>query len=185
MDHQARYNPQAANTFFSNRQNDRPIPANTVARGNYFNRVEVFSKDFDDPKLGDKLFNEGKNADGSFVKKVPLEITYDLMNMGRQKYEIFCISCHGAAGDGNGVVRQYDNNQKIPAANFHDDRLRTEDDGYIYDVITNGKGLMYPLNDRMTPEERWAAVLYVRALQRSQNAKVEDLPTAQRTELGF
>lgn len=181
MDHQARYNPQASNTFFSNQQNDRPIPANTIARGNYFNRVEVFSEDFDDPKLGDKLFNEGKNGDDSFVKKVPLEITYDLIEKGRQKYEIFCIACHGAAGDGNGVTKPYG----VLAPTYHDDRLRTVEDGYIYDVITNGKGLMYPLNDRMTPEERWATVLYVRALQRSQNAKVEDLPTAQRTELGF
>ena len=181
MDHQAKYKSQGANSFFSDERDDRPIPANTVARGNYFNQSEVFSADFNDPTLGDTVFNQGKDSDGSFVDKIPLEITYELMETGRQKYEIFCISCHGAAGDGNGVTKQYG----ILATSYHDDRLRTIEDGYIYDVITNGKGLMYSLKGRMTPEERWATVLYVRALQQSQNAKVEDLSAAQRKKLGF
>jgi len=62
----------------------------------------------------------------------------------------------------------------VLATNYHDDRLRNEADGYIFDVITNGKGLMLPLNDRITPEERWAIVLYVRALQKSQNTVAEE-----------
>ena len=181
MDHQAKYHPQGANSFFSNAQDDRPIPANTVARGNYFNQADVFSADFSDPKLGDTVFNDGKDLDGNFVQSIPLEVTHESMEMGRQKYEIFCISCHGAAGDGNGVTKQYG----VLATSYHDDRLRNIEDGYIYDVITNGKGQMYSLNDRMTPQERWATVLYVRALQRSQNTKVEDLSAAQRTKLGF
>ena len=181
MDYQARYKPQASNTFFDDVRNDRPIPANTVERGNYFNHSEVFSADFDDTSLGDTLLNQGKDAAGNFVKKVPLEITHELMETGKQKYEIFCIACHGSAGDGNGVTKPYG----VLAPTYHDDRLRSVEDGYIYDVISNGKGLMYPLNDRMTPEERWAAVIYVRALQRSQNSKVEDLSAAQRKELGF
>jgi hypothetical protein len=73
----------------------------------------------------------------------------------------------------------------VLAASYHDDRLRNETDGYIYDVIMNGKGLMYGLSDRISPEEAWSIVLYVRALQRSQNASVEELTAAQRTELGF
>ncbi|MGK0176680.1 MAG: mono/diheme cytochrome c family protein [Lentimonas sp.] len=181
MDDQARYKPQGANSFFSDERNDRPVPANAVARGNYFNQAKVFSADFSDLNLGNTVFNEGKDVGGNFVESVPLEVTHELMEMGRQKYEIFCISCHGAAGDGNGVTKPYG----VLATSYHDERLRTVEDGYIYDVITNGKGLMYPLNDRMTPEERWATVLYVRALQRSQNIKGEDLSAAQRTKLGF
>ena len=181
MDHQAKYKPQAANEFFSDERNDRPIPANTVARGNYFNQAEVFSADFNDSNLGNTVFNQGKNADGSFVQKVPFEITHTLMEKGRQKYEIFCIACHGAAGDGNGVTKPYG----VLAPSYHDERLRTVEDGYIYDVITNGYNQMYGLKDRMTPEERWATVLYVRALQLSQNAKAKDLSAAQRKELGF
>ena len=63
--------------------------------------------------------------------------------------------------------------------------LRGVADGYIFDVITNGLGLMYGLKDRLTPEERWAVVLYVRALQRSQNASAEDVPAGERAELGI
>lgn len=181
MDHQARYGPQGSNAFFSDERNDRPTPANTVARGNYFNQADVFSADYENTNLGNTAFNEGKNPDGSFVKAIPLEISYELMETGRQKYGIFCISCHGAAGDGNGVTKPYG----ILATSYHDDRLRAVEDGYIYDVITNGYNQMYGLKDRMTPEERWATVLYVRALQRSQNAKVKDLSAAQRTQLGF
>ena len=181
MDRQARYKPQAENEFFADGRNDRPIPAGTVARGNYFNQVEVFSEDFEDEHLGDTVFHDGKNADGSFVQTLPLEVTFELIEQGREKYAIFCTACHGAAGDGNGVTKPYG----VLAASYHDDRLRGEPDGYIYDVIMNGKGLMLPLNDRISPEEAWAIVLYVRALQLSQNANAEDLSAAQRTALGL
>ena len=181
MDRQAKYKPQAENEFFADGRNDRPIPAGTVARGNYFNHAEVFSKDFEDEYLGDTVFHDGKNADGSFAQTLPLNVTYELIEQGREKYAIFCTACHGAAGDGNGVTKPYG----VLAASYHDDRLRGEPDGYIYDVIMNGKGLMYPLNDRISPEEGWAIVLYVRALQLSQNANAEDLTAAQRTALGL
>ena len=169
MDRQARYKPQAENEFFADGRNDRPVPAGTVARGNYFNQQEVFSKDFEDTILGDTTFLEGKNADGSFVKKLPIEVSYEFIEQGKEKYDIFCAVCHGAAGDGNGVTKPYG----VLAANYHDERLRNETDGYLFDVITNGKGLMLPFNDRITPEERWAIVLYVRALQKSQNPEAE------------
>jgi mono/diheme cytochrome c family protein len=103
------------------------------------------------------------------------------MAEGKAKYDIFCTVCHGAAGDGNGVTKPYG----VLAASYHDDRLRSVEDGYIFDVIQNGKGLMLPLNDRISPEESWAIVLYVRALQRSQNADAKELSAAQRTELGL
>ncbi len=181
MDRQARYKPQAENSFFEDRRNDRPIPANTVARGNYFNQVEVFSADFEDKKLGDSIYNLGKHQDGTFVKKLPIKATNNLMAKGQQKYDIFCAVCHGASGDGNGVVKQYG----VLAASYHDDRLRDVEDGYLYDVISNGLGQMLGLKDRLSPEERWAIILYLRALQTSQNAKATDLSEAQRTELGF
>lgn len=181
MDRQARYKPQAENGFFADGRNDRPVPTKTVARGDYFNQAEVFSAEFDDKTLGDTVLNQGKDADGKFVKTLPLEVSHALMAEGKAKYDIFCAACHGAAGDGNGVTKPYG----VLAANYHDDRLRGVEDGYIFDVITNGKGLMLPFNDRISPEERWAIVLYVRALQHSQNADAKDLSEAQRTELGL
>lgn len=181
MDRQARYKPQAENDFFEDGRNDRPLPANTVPRGDYLNYEAVFSPDFEDSELGNTAFLYGKNPDGSFHKDFPLPVTESLMQLGREKYDIFCITCHGAAGDGNGVTKPYG----ILATSYHSDRLRNESDGYLYDVITNGKGLMYGLKDRLTPEERWAVVLYVRALQRSQNASADDVPAAKRTDLGL
>ncbi len=181
MDRQARYKPQAENEFFADGRNDRPVSAKTVARGNYFNQAEVFSAAFDDQKLGDTVLNQGKDADGNLVQTLPLEVSHALMAEGKAKYDIFCAACHGAAGDGNGVTKPYG----VLAANYHTDILRDVEDGHIFDVITNGKGLMLPFNDRISPEERWAIVLYVRALQRSQNAAAKDLSAAQRTELGL
>jgi mono/diheme cytochrome c family protein len=181
MDRQARYKPQAENEFFADGRNDRPVPANTVARGNYFNQAEVFSAGFEDQALGDTVLNDGKDGAGNFVKTLPLEVSHALMAEGKAKYDIFCTVCHGAAGDGNGVTKPYG----VLAASYHDDRLRSVEDGYIFDVIQNGKGLMLPLNDRISPEESWAIVLYVRALQRSQNADAKELSAAQRTELGL
>jgi mono/diheme cytochrome c family protein len=181
MDRQARYKPQGENSFFEDRRNDRPVPVNTVARGNYLNYEQVFSEDFDDTTLGSTAFLYGKKADGSWVEKLPIEADYTLMEKGRERYEIFCAACHGLAGDGNGVTKPYG----VLATSYHSDRLRNEADGYIYDVITNGLGLMYGLKDRLTPEERWAVVFYVRALQRSQNASAEDVPAGERAELGI
>jgi hypothetical protein len=181
MDRQAKYKPQAENAFFEDGRNDRPLPLNTVARGDYLSYEEVFSEDFEDSVLGNTTFLYGKNPDGSYYDGFPMEVSESLIRQGKEKYEIFCISCHGAAGDGNGVTKPYG----ILAASYHDERLRNETDGYIYDVIANGKGLMYGLKDRMTPEERWAVVLYMRALQRSQNASAEDVPMAKRTDLGL
>lgn len=181
MDRQARYKPQGENQFHSDRRNDRPIPLNTVARGTELNRLEVFSPDFFDEMVDNPVLTQGRNEDGSFHTGFPLEVTYELMEHGRARYEIFCAVCHGSAGDGAGVTQPYG----VLATSFHDDRLRGESDGYMFDVIANGMGRMFGLKDRMTPEERWAVVLYVRALQRSQNAQAEDVPAGKRTELGI
>jgi cytochrome c553 len=181
MDRQPRYKPQAENSFFADGRNDRPVPAGTVARGNFFAFAEVFSSDFKDEQLGDTIFNHGKDAEGNFVAMLPMEPTYELIEQGQERYNIFCLSCHGAAGDGNGVTKPYG----VLAASYHVDRLRDETDGYIYDVIMNGKGLMHPLRNVISPEEAWAIVLYVRALQLSQNAEADSLTAAQRTELGL
>ena len=181
MDHQAKYKPQMSNSFFQDGRNDRPIPVGTVARGNGLNQQAVFSEQFADKRLGDTAFLEGKDAQGELIAKLPVDVSYELIEQGRERYEIFCTSCHGAAGDGNGVTKDYG----VLATSYHGERLRNVPDGHIYDVIMNGKGLMYGLKDRLSPEESWAIVLYVRALQLSQNASADALTAAQRTELGF
>jgi mono/diheme cytochrome c family protein len=109
----------------------------------------------------------------------PLQIDAANMARGRERYTISCEPCHGAAGDGKGITSQYGLNG---AANYHVDRLRQEPDGALYDTITNGKGQMMGYNYNIAIDDRWRIVMYLRALQRSQNAAIQDAsPDEQKT----
>ena len=181
MDRQAKYKPQAENAFYANGQNDRLPPKLTLSRGNALSVKEVFNPDFKALSSAEELLLSGKEANGDFSDTFPYPVDFELMQYGQESYNIFCMTCHGVAGDGNGVTKPYG----ILATSYHDERLRTAPDGYIYDVITNGKGLMYGLKDRLSVKQRWAIVLYLRALQRSQNAPLESLSTTEKSELGL
>lgn len=181
MDRQAKYKPQAENGFYLNGQNDRLPPKMTMSRGNALEMKEVFATDYTANSATKELLLSGKDADGEFSDVFPYPVDFELMQYGKESYNIYCMTCHGAAGDGNGVTKPYG----ILATSYHDDRLRDAPDGYIYDVITNGKGLMYGLKDRLSNKQRWGIVLYLRALQRSQSASLETLSTTEKSELGL
>jgi mono/diheme cytochrome c family protein len=181
MDRQAKYKPQAENGFYLNGQNDRLPPKMTMSRGNALEMKEVFATDYTANSAAKELLLSGKGADGEFSDVFPYPVDFELMQYGKESYNIYCMTCHGAAGDGNGVTKPYG----ILATSYHDDRLRDAPDGYIYDVITNGKGLMYGLKDRLYNKQRWGIVLYLRALQRSQSASLETLSTTEKSELGL
>lgn len=181
MDRQAKYKPQAENSFYANGQNDRLPPKLTISRGNALEIKEVFDSEFTAISSSDELVLSGKDTNGDFSDIFPYSVDFELMQYGQESYNIFCMTCHGVAGDGNGVTKPYG----ILATSYHDDRLRNAPDGYIYDVITNGKGLMYGLKDRLSNKQRWAVVLYLRALQRSQSATLESLSTTEKSELGL
>jgi mono/diheme cytochrome c family protein len=90
-----------------------------------------------------------------------------LLERGRGRYNIYCAPCHGEGGHGDGMVVQ----RGFPAPpTYHSNALRKAPDSLLYDVITNGYGVMYPYADRLTPGDRWAIVAYIRALQLSQSA---------------
>ncbi|KAK3582435.1 hypothetical protein CHS0354_023981 [Potamilus streckersoni] len=120
----------------------------------------------------DVAYYVGKEKDGSFVKQSPVEVSRNVLYRGKERYNIYCSSCHGGVGDGKGVILNYG---LIPPT-FHSDRLRSIEDGYIYDVITNGIRTMPSYRHSVPVQDRWAIILYVRALQRSQNARVQDIP---------
>ena len=181
MDRQAKYKPQAENSFYKNRQNDRLPPKLTISRGNALKQKEIFDTNYKGKSSKDVLLLAGKDEFGEFTDIFPYPVDNELMELGKETYSIYCLTCHGSAGDGNGVTKPYG----VLASSYHDDRLREAKDGYIYDVITNGKGLMYGLKDRISNEERWAVVLYLRALQLSQNTPIELLSTSERLELGL
>lgn len=101
----------------------------------------------------------------------PLQIDDADMARGRERYTISCEVCHGAAGNGQGITSKYGLNN---AANYHQDKYRQETDGQLFDTITNGHGQMLGYGYNITIDDRWRIVMYIRALQRSQNAALED-----------
>lgn len=122
------------------------------------------------PLLTDTPFWTGKTPQG-FLPDNYFKITRELLDRGRDRFQISCMPCHGLVGDGRGVVAL----RGFPApASYHTDRLREVEDGYLFDVMTNGFGRMYSYAGRVTAEDRWAIASYVRALQVSQNIDVTD-----------
>ena len=165
MHDQPKYKPFAASSFWPDQRSARPIVDGTVARGKL--------------KTDTRLW-KGRAGDGSFVTELPVPVTKALLERGQQRFNIYCTPCHGRAGDGEGMVVQ--RGFKHPPT-YHSDKLRQQPVGYIYDVITNGFGAMVSYSSRIPMEDRWAIAAYVRVLQFSQNATVEDLPEADRGQL--
>jgi mono/diheme cytochrome c family protein len=110
----------------------------------------------------------------------PYPITAQLLHRGRERFDIYCSPCHSPVGDGDGrVVRR-----GFPAPpSYHSERLRNAPDSHFYAVITNGYGAMYSYASRVPPADRWAIVAYIRALQLSQHAGLDDVPPPQRARL--
>jgi mono/diheme cytochrome c family protein len=103
-----------------------------------------------------------------------------LLERGRARFDVYCAVCHGAAGLGNGPVKQAG---FAEVAKLTDPRIRSMPDGQIFQTITSGKGLMASYAAQISPHDRWAVVAYVRAIQKSQNARLDDVPEPHRTEL--
>jgi mono/diheme cytochrome c family protein len=154
---------EASSTFADNRAS-RTAPAGTVARG--------WLRD-------DEALYTGK-INGQAVEQFPFAIGREELARGQQRFNIYCTPCHGRLGDGNGMVVQRGLRQ---AASYHQDRLRQEKVGYFYDVITNGFGAMQGYAEQIPVRDRWLIVAYVRTLQLSQHASVEDVPADRRGAL--
>jgi len=176
MDRQAKYKPQAESKFFADGRADRPIPPGTVPYGRGTG-VEP-GREFHDPAYlrADDAHYAGRNPDGSFVRGFPVEVTETLIRRGQNRYLIYCYPCHGALGDGNGITKSYG---MLVTPTYHDDRIRQMPEGEIFNTITNGKNTMFPYADKLSPDDRWAVVAYVRALQRARNARLADVPLEQ------
>lgn len=114
-------------------------------------------------------------VDGAYADGFPFEITEEVLAEGRRWYEQVCSACHGFSGYGNGVTSAEGYPQPGPAS-FHLERLVNAPDGYFYDVVTNGRGIMLPYAGRVPLEARWSIVAYIRAMQFSQAAPFDELP---------
>jgi mono/diheme cytochrome c family protein len=173
MDRQAKFKPQTPSKFFGDGRADRlPVPG-TVPHG----RGVVADPDF---LRADDAHYAGKNADGSFVRGFPVEVNAALLKKGGERFQIYCQPCHGALGDGNGITKQYG---MIATPSYHDDRIRNMPEGEIFNTITHGKNTMSSYADKLSPDERWAVIAYVRALQRAHHATIDDVPLENRGDL--
>lgn len=122
---------------------------------------------------------------GEPAENFPFPITIEVLEEGRRQYEGFCSPCHGYSGYGDGIIAQEGYSQPAPAS-YHIDRLRDAPNGYFFNVITNGTETqqMFGYSTRITPENRWAIIAYIRALQYSQNVAFDDLPAEAQAQLG-
>ncbi len=163
--HQApRYDPLQSSDFFPDGRAARALVPGTVARGLL---------------REDEALYDGK-VNGVLVGEFPFAVTVELMQRGRERYDVFCAPCHGRTGQGNGMVVQ--RGYKPPPA-YSIDRLRAQPVGYFYDVITKGFGAMPDYASQIPVLDRWAIVAYVRALQLSEHAALADVPAARRGDL--
>lgn len=143
--------------FYTDRQASRALPEGTIARG----KVRT-----------DDAYTTGKEGT-KFVAQLPAEAVKALggpkatLDRGQEKYTVYCSPCHGTTGNGNGFIAQRGIGfwQKLPTSLLQP-RLQKVEDGYLYDVLTHGKGAMYGYASRIQDyNDRWAVVAYVRALQ--------------------
>jgi cytochrome c553 len=164
MRKQPKYRPQASSEFFADGRADRMPVEHTIMRGML---------------REDDHLNRGKDASGAFARGFPGSLTVDVkfIERGRDRYTIYCLPCHGAVGDGQGITKQYGMGA---TPTYHDDRLRKIAEGEIFNTITNGSPNknMLPYADKLVPEDRWAVVAYVRALQRAQQGTAADVTDA-------
>ncbi|MBT3635570.1 MAG: c-type cytochrome [Opitutae bacterium] len=170
MDRQAKYKPQTANEKYADKRADRlPVPG-TAVRGNSLDLGNVFSSS---PELMTHEFRTGKTETGEWVAKIPMETGIDmsLMRLGKERYDIHCAICHGEYGNGRGATVQFGlvpRNLSDPSqSGTYLENAAPWTDGQIYNAITKGSvsQIMLGLGDKLSPRERWAIVLYVRALQ--------------------
>jgi len=159
-----RYEPLERSTFFTDGLSARPIVANTVARGQLREDRHLF---------------EGV-VDGRPAETFPMPVTAAVLARGRDRFNVFCSPCHGRTGQGNGMVVQRGFRQP---PSYHEDRLREAPVGYFFDVMTHGFGAMQDYSMQLTVDDRWAVVAYIRALQLSQHAAIDDVPADRRGDL--
>ena len=159
MDQQKRFEAQEKNTFFADGRSMRQPLEGTIARGHL--------------KNNDALY-EGRDKDGNFVNRMPVEVTHSLLKRGMERYNIYCSPCHGIGGYGDGVIIA-NNYGYVPPPSYHEERIRNMPDGELYSAIANGVRTMPSYAIQIQTTDRWAIVAYIKALQRSQYVSQDEL----------
>jgi len=170
MDDQEKFEPYEANPFFPNGSAMRHPVEGTLARGDLSQNL---------------VLDTGRDPNGELVLRNPIQVTTEIMQRGQERYTIYCRPCHGAVGDGKGIVYERGKTQGfVQPTSFHSQLQRNYPDGHFFDVITHGIRNMSSYEYQVATEDRWAIVHYIRALQRSQNATLQDVPQEHRDKVG-
>ncbi|HOJ72564.1 MAG TPA: cytochrome c [Phycisphaerae bacterium] len=171
MDNQPRYNPQAPSAVFADGRAMRPEIPGTVARGQLQDDERIYRG----------------QVNGEWVTEIPLPVTEAFVRRGQERYAIFCSPCHGLNGEGTGPIHQRATNRGeprwIPPTSLLSSQVRERPAGHIFNTITNGIRNMAGYGSQIVPEDRWAIVAYVQALQLSRDASVQDVPANERDRL--
>jgi mono/diheme cytochrome c family protein len=173
MQDQPRYKTYKKSEFFSDKRASRNLPEGTVARGFLKDNKALYTGKIDNPDLTTPVETtidaSGNTLVSSFpndIDEFPIPVTKELVDRGQDRYNIYCIVCHGPVGNGDGMIVR----RGFPQPpTYHDDRLRNAPVGHFFDVMTNGWGKMNSYADKLSAADRWAVVAYIRTLQVSQS----------------
>ncbi|MCH2109469.1 MAG: DUF3341 domain-containing protein [Polyangiaceae bacterium] len=173
MDFSPSYKPQSDNIHYSDERGMRSPVTGTVARGHL---------------NADEHLHLGKQENGTYALTLPSTVAAndDIMKRGKVQFETYCSPCHGTAGDGNGIVHKRAEalgGAWVPPANLLSDHVRSQEAGKLFNTITNGYNSMKGYASQIEAEDRWAIILYLRALQNSQGIAASELPEAERAQL--
>jgi len=170
MNRQFKLRPEAPDSFFANGRTSQLPPPGTIARSQPIQTLSGPVYPYENSPVNTGLITGTTN----FVAENPLPVTPALLRQGREQFEIYCTPCHGALGDGNGIMKKLG---VMPAvANLHDKRIVEITDGELFNTITHGKGLMAAYGPTVSIKDRWAIIAYLRALQLSWLGSTNDLP---------
>ena len=164
MQNEPRYKPLASSDFFADQRSARPQVEGTVARGHLH---------IDEARYTGKM-------DGEDIDQFPIPIAKADIERGETRFNVYCTPCHGRLGDGNGMVVLRGFRQP---PSYYSDRLRSAPVGHFFDVVTNGFGSMASYASRIQTDDRWRLIAYIRALQLSESASINDVPQDQRQNL--
>jgi mono/diheme cytochrome c family protein len=164
MQDQPKYVPLRASDFYPDKRSERPYVEGTVPAGEFQDASPFYTG-----TVGDTP-----------IDYFPMAITAQDMRRGRERYNIYCAPCHSRVGDGNGMIVQRGYRQP---PSFHIDRLRTSPPGHYFEVMTHGFGAMPDYAAQISPRDRWRIAAYIRALQLSQHATVDDVPPGLRSQI--
>lgn len=189
MDNQAKYKAQSESPVFADGRTARPKIPGTVALGK-LQDDDHFERGYTLTPAADKTYTTNFFAD--FPAQI--QLTREFLERGQQRYNIYCVNCHGYDGSGNGSVHVRADQLAqagtpgmawVQPSNLHTKQIIERPSGHLYNTINVGIRNMAGYGHAIPAQDRWAIVAYIRALQLSQHAPASIVPADKRAQLGL